>query len=774
MPGAAARAARPVSRLSLVHTLGSRLPPLPRPPLPGGRGRRILLWAAAAVLFVGVVLGLCALTVVGAPIATVTRVALNGAALGVVVLLYVLLAPSFEHDASEPVRALWQLLLLAVGLLGAFVLQPLVFGAARLGPGTGLPDDLGTAMDAALMALLEALFAVALLHTLRPLVLFRRTRRALRVWQAFLGLAALAALANAAAPPDAPGGWPAVVLTTLAAVPLVYGAFRLAWIVPLPFRRKLAAIGLALGLVVVLVVVLVQRLVGVGTAAGAVDRYALSALFSRSLSEFVSFAFAFGILYGSTTVLSLLFHLPTAGAFEQRSGEIRAFRALAELTGPVLDRRRLLDTIAEAPVTAGIAEAAWLALVDLRSGSLAPRVVAAEGLDTETAARLTDTGALVAEVARGEPLLLGAAAADHRVRARPSDGIGSLLVLPLTAGGQHHGALFAARRVTDGFEEDDVGALGTFAGQAALALSHAALFEDALEKERLARELALAREVQQRLLPQRLPVVRGAELAVAERPAHEVCGDYYDVVELGGGCVGVLVADVSGKGAAAAFYMAELKGIVQGAAGLTRSPGAFLARANEALAGSLGRHAFISAVYGVLDPGAGTLTFARAGHCPVIMARAPAYGGGHWLLRAGGLGLGLDPGPLFRQTLHEQVVRLAPGDAFALYSDGLVEARNAAGEEYGYDRLADALCRHRAQPADALLATILDEHRAFIGEGPHEDDLTLVVLRWNGVGPTNGAADAAPHPAVEPHPAAEPFVVRPAFTPAELGSRIAE
>src|SRR5690606_41172167 len=89
--------------------------------------------------------------------------------------------------------------------------------------------------------------------------------------------------------------------------------------------------------------------------------------------------------------------------------------------------------------------------------------------------------------------------ADHRVRARPGDGIGSLLVLPLTAGGQAHGALFAARAVTDGFEEEDAGALATFAGQAALALSHAALFEDALEKERMARELALAREVQQRL-----------------------------------------------------------------------------------------------------------------------------------------------------------------------------------------------------------------------------------------------------------------------------------
>ena len=733
----------------------------------------MLLWAASAVLFVALALAVGGFAVVGAPVATVTRVVLNVGAVGLGLMLYPLLAPYFERDTSDPIRALWVLVLLAIGLLGAFFLQPVAFGATHLDPATGLPADLGAATDAALMALLEALFGVALLHTLRPLVLFRRTLRAVRMWSAFVALATLAALAGAASLPDAPAGWPAIVLTVLTVGAMIYVSFRLSWIVPLPFRRKLAALALAFVLVVVLAFLLVQRSAGMGTAAALDDRLPLSALFSRSLSELVSFALAFGVLYGSTTFLSLLFHLPTSGTYEQRSGEIRAFRALAELTGSVLDRRQLVALIASAPVTAGIAETAWLALVDAKSGSLAPRIVAAEGLEAAAAARLTDTEALTAEVATTrEPLLLGTAAADHRVRARPGDGIGSLLVLPLTAGGQAHGALFAARAITDGFEEEDAGALATFAGQAALALSHAALFEDALEKERLARELALAREVQQRLLPQRLPEIPGAEIAVAERPAHEVCGDYYDVVELGGGCVGVRVADVAGKGAAAAFYMAELKGIFQSAARLTRSPGAFLAQANEALAGSLGRHAFISAVYGILDQSAGTFTFARAGHCPVVMARAPEWGGGHWLLRADGLGLGLDAGPLFRRTLHEQVVRLAPGDVFALYSDGLVEARNAAGEEYGYDRLAQALRRHRARDADGLLTALLADQRAFTGDAAHDDDLTLVVLRWSGpAAGANGEAEGAPSASGESD---LPFTVRPAFSNADLGLRVAD
>jgi serine phosphatase RsbU (regulator of sigma subunit) len=750
-----------VSRLPLAHALGARLRLPAYAALPSSRTGRALMWAAAAALFLAVALAVGVFATLGGTVgvSTLTRAAMNAAAVAAGLLLYPLLAPAFARGADEPIRALWWLVLFALGLLFAFLLQPAVFGTARLSPATGLPDDLGAAADAALVALAEALFAVALFLTFRPLVLFRRTRRTLRVWRAMLALAALAAVANAGRPPHEESfWWPAFALTALAAALMVYCSFRMSWIVALPFRRKLAAAALSVVLVGVLVFVLVQRSLGAGTALGVGDRLPLSALFSRSLSEFASFALAFGVLYGSTTALSLLFHLPTSGAYEQRSGEIRAFRALAELTGPVLDRRQLIAAIASAPVTAGIAETAWLALVDPRSGSLAPRVVAAEGVEPEAAARLADADALLAEVAAArEPLLLGTAAADHRVRARPGDGVGSLLVLPLVAGGQAHGALFAARSVTDGFEEEDAGVLATFAGQAALALSHAALFEDTLEKERMARELALAREVQQRLLPQRLPAVRHAELAAAEHPAREVCGDYYDVVELGGGCVGVLVADVAGKGTAAAFYMAELKGIVQGAAKLTRSPGEFLARANEALAESLGRRSFISAVYAVLDPTAATLTLARAGHCPAVMVRAEAHGGGAWLLRADGLGLGLDAGPLFRRTLHEQVVALAPGDVFAFYSDGLVEARNDAGEEYGYDRLTDALTHHRDRDAEGLLAALFADHRAFTGSTAYDDDLTLVVLRWNG---PEARANGAPLDAA----ASEPFVVRPAFS----------
>ncbi len=708
--------------------------PLPfnrlRSTLPGGRTRRLLLWASASGLFAALLLALGGFSVIKAPLSLTTRGVLNVAAVGLGGLLYAALEPIFRRVTADPVRGLWTLFLLGLGLILAYAgLRPL-FGPVALDLTTALPADLASASAAAVAALLEGLFAAALWHTVRPLVLFRRTERTGRIWQALILLITAAALSFATTLPDEPPGTLSAVLTALAVVPMLYAAFRASWIVPLPFRRKLATMGIAAGLIGVFILVLVFRESGFAAAEADGGRIALATLFSRSFSEFVAFTLAFGILYASTTLLSLLFHLPTSGAYEQRSSEVKAFRALTELTGQVLDRDALASTVARAPVEAGAADVAWLTLIDPRTGSLAPRTVAASGLPPAAAERLADVAALTADVAQTRrPLVLGTAAADHRVRTRPGDRIGSLLVLPLVAGGQTHGALFAARAVTDGFEPEDVEALGAFAGQSALAFAHAALFAEALEHERLARELALAREVQQRLLPQHLPELEGVEVAASEQPAREVCGDYYDLVDLGEGRLGVLVADVAGKGAAAAFYMAELKGVVQSTARLSASPGELLARANEALAPSLGKKAFISAVYGVLDTHAGTFTVARAGHCPVAMARGD---GGAWLLRADGLGLGLDDGPLFRKTLREQVVRLRPGDVFALYTDGLVEARNAEGEEYGYDRLSQAVAAHRDATADEILAALLAEQRSFTGPEALDDDLTLVVLRWTG------------------------------------------
>ncbi len=715
--------------LSLAHV---------RPALTAGRARRVLLWSLVALGFVLLVVHHVVIASVGKPSSQTMLVLVNIGVVACIGLAALLLADTLGSRSYNPVRALWHPFIAAALGLGTAASLMLLGGEVDVDPATGVPDGFGDVLQISTLALVEVAVALILLISLRTLILFKRTTGSVRNWRFMLGtmVAASLVLVSDGATDAANENWLHIALVAVAVVLMVLNAFRLAWIVYLPFRQKMATLGLCMGLIVFLALLLDYAGRGVETGSEIGLEFGadltLAAIFSQPLSQFVTMAFGFGILYATTAVLSLLFHLPTAAALQQKTGEMEALQALARLSGEVFDRDKLVDTIAGAPVEAGVAQAAWLALIDEGSGSLAPRITAALGLTPVQIKALTDYEVLARDALdSGEPLLLRQAPADHRVRARPGDGLGSLLVLPLVAHEEPMGALFATRAVSEGFEEDDVGALATFAGQAALALNNADLFAERLERERLERELAIAREVQRRLLPQNLPELDGVSLSATSVPAQEVCGDYYDFVRIGPHCLGVIVGDVSGKGTSAAFYMAELKGIFQSASRLTQSPAELLAQANEALAGSLGKNAFITAVYGILNTEDGVFTFARAGHCPVALARAD---GTVSLLRAGGLGLGMDRGPLFRRALTEEQIQLQPGDTFVLYSDGLVETRDrgGTGDEYGYERLADAVAKHRTLEPKALRDALLSDLYNFAGHDVWGDDLTLVVVKWDG------------------------------------------
>ena len=712
-----------------------------RPALAGGRTRRVVLWAVVVVVYLFVVAYHVGLTSIGAPPSTATVVIVNTAVVLCFGLLGLLLSDYFSHRAFNPVRALWTPFVGAlIGLVIASIIVAVADGPAAVDPKTGVPEAFGDVVQVVGVALVEIVVALVLLFSLRTLVLFKRNAASVRNWRLMVGAMAAASLTliGTGATDLASDNILFAVLLGFAIITMVMNAFRLAWIVYLPFRQKMVTLGLAVGLIAALGYLLQMRHLQGGAAFRAENDFVsidmdltLAAIFSQPLSQFVMMVFAFGILYATTALLSLLFHLPTAAALQQKTGEMEALQALARLSGEVFDRDKLVDTIAGAPVEAGVAQAAWLALVDAESGSLTPHVTAALGLTPMQIKALTDYETLTHDaLAAKQPLLLRQAPADHRIRARPGDGIGSLLVLPLIAHEDQLGALFATRSVAEGFEDDDVNALATFAGQAALALNNADLFAERIERERLEGELAIAREVQRRLLPQRLPQSAKVQLAAMSLPAQEVCGDYYDFVQINDTCFGVIVGDVSGKGTSAAFYMAELKGIFQSASRLTQSPAEFLTRANEALADSLGKTAFITAVYGILDTEREHFTLARAGHCPVALARAD---GSVELLRVGGLGLGLDRGPLFAKALKEEQVALQPGDTFVLYSDGLVEARSrGGGEEYGYERLAKAIGRYYHLSPDDLREALIHDLRQFVGHEAWDDDLTLVVLKWAG------------------------------------------
>ena len=652
--------------------------------------------------------------------------------------LWRLLSHTFRQRQATPIKIFWTTLVLGVVLFG------LAFGVSQVGrvPGmaapagfnyeTGVPLTLTTVAKMNLLSLFEATFFFILLLRFRDLVLFKRTKTSQRNWYVMLTLMVVTSLTAFMQTPQEGEFTPLLVVAFVISMAfMVVNSFRLSWIVPLSFREKMGVIGLSGLLLATLVATLIATLVmgEAGLLPGLTDYLGQ---YSLPLALFVLQAVIFGILYCTTTILSLLFHLPTTGDFQRKTDEIAVMHSLTHLVSQVFDHERLVASITASPVEAGSADAAFLAVADPETGSLRPRVVATHNIAPALVAELFDTPALYEEVAATrEALLIEQAPLDHRIEAQPGDGIASLLAAPLIARDELLGTLFVTREVTHGFEKDDIEAISVFAAQAALALDNARLFEEQIERERLSRELAIAREVQHKLLPQRLPRPDGLSLAASSVSALEVGGDYYDFAVLDDDRLAFIVADVSGKGTSAAFYMAEMQGVFHAISHLTPDPRAFLTHANRALSSSLERNVFISVIYGVIDTEREEIVMARAGHCPA--ATINLEGEAHYL-RSQGLGLGLDRGELFGKTLAVERRRLEPGDVFVLYTDGLVESRSPEGHEYGYDRLLEALRRHRHEDAAELHAAVLADLDAYLGGEPnYDDDMTLVVIKWHGI-----------------------------------------
>ena len=254
------------------------------------------------------------------------------------------------------------------------------------------------------------------------------------------------------------------------------------------------------------------------------------------------------------------------------------------------------------------------------------------------------------------------------------------------------------------------------------------LMREQAEKERLEEELRIARQIQMSLLPgQGLVTPPGVRVAALCLPAAEVGGDYYDLLPLGPTRMGVLVADVSGKGTSAALYMAELKGLVLSLSRIYDSPARLLAEANRILTANMDSRSFVTMTYAVVDTAARRMRYARAGHNPLIHLQART--GRTRVLTPPGLGLGLDRGERFERILEEDEVPLEPEDLFLFFTDGLSEAMNPGAELFGEGRLRRILEESASLGSEELKERILDEVRRFVGDADPHDDMTLVVLK---------------------------------------------
>jgi phosphoserine phosphatase RsbU/P len=312
----------------------------------------------------------------------------------------------------------------------------------------------------------------------------------------------------------------------------------------------------------------------------------------------------------------------------------------------------------------------------------------------------------------------------------PTDGIrdGSCekyLAVAISVPGRRLGVLAVADkesrdgRVLD-FTPTDARLLGLFANQAAAAIETARLHRDALEKERIERELELAATIQRQILPRDLPVVPGLDIAARNRPTRQVGGDYFDLFPLSGGRLAFVVADVSGKGVPAALLVSTVHAAVHLQIDEAKTVGDLISRIDRHLQRYAATRKFLTAFFALLEPETGTLRYVSAGHNPALLRRAS---GDIEQLKATGVPLGMFPNARWK----EEVVTLERGDLLCVYTDGVSEALNAADEEYGLERLSHRI--EKNSPVDELCTAVFDEIETFAADVPQYDDQTLLLVR---------------------------------------------
>lgn len=253
------------------------------------------------------------------------------------------------------------------------------------------------------------------------------------------------------------------------------------------------------------------------------------------------------------------------------------------------------------------------------------------------------------------------------------------------------------------------------------------LLETRDERERLRAEFSVAQRAQQQMLPDAPPQIPGLDIAAICKPSKEVGGDLYDFLSLSDGRLGIVVADVSGKGVPASLYMTLTKGLLESVSESTSDPGEILREVNRHLYEVCRRKMFVTLFLGVIDPATRQLTYARAGHNPTVFRRAAQQETS--LLRPKGMGLGLNGGKTFNQSLQVARLQLEPNDKLFFYSDGITEAMNPKNEEYGEERLMEIAARADDFGATEARDAVLADVTQFLASNSPQDDQTLVVVK---------------------------------------------
>lgn len=494
---------------------------------------------------------------------------------------------------------------------------------------------------------------------------------------------------------------------------MIYNSLKISWIAFISKKEKLTLLILSILIVLLFVLNL--------SSAGENDVHSrILANFSPSLKNFFEIIMLYGSIYFSILFFTTLFHIPTAEVFDRKANEVTSLQYFSKLITQVLDFKELGETVTDITKKVCNAHASWMIWIENQNEL---KIISAKNIGIVEANSCTEflLKELPAEISGSKVLNLKNFIANNS----PDDKYSSAVISPIKTHNKLRGYLTAVKKGNAIFNEDDVEAINTFSDYASVAIENSMLLEQSIEKERLEKELDVAREIQRKILPEKNPKLQGTSISSVFIPAFEVGGDYYDFFELDEGKIGFIIADVSGKGISAAFIMAEIKGIFESLCKTLSRPKEILINANEILLTTLDKKTFVSAAFGVLDLNKNMLHLARAGHCPLLMVRD----GFATNLKPSGIALGISESDFFSNTLEEISLDLKEQDILVLYTDGITEAKNSNLEDFGESKFETIILENSSSEPDEISSRVIEQVTLFSQSLTQYDDITLVIFK---------------------------------------------
>ncbi len=436
------------------------------------------------------------------------------------------------------------------------------------------------------------------------------------------------------------------------------------------------------------------------------------------------YLFSFVMLYSIFSFLVILFNLPTSSVFEQKLEEVVNFQRISQSVQTEQNEESVYRILLESSVSSVFADAAWLEIKGEQQQSKLQTYQISEGDAHRIQEHLNGRnvkGILDQSSDKTRNL------SDH-LGSLKGTRFRSLMAFPVQVKGEKIGTLALLKELPEGFNKEMTQIVSAFANQAGISIENFRLLKEAIQNERYKEELKIAKTVQKSLLPTMLEKAEDFDISAFSQSADEVGGDYYDTIRINDHEVGLIIADVSGKGTTAAFHMSQMKGIFHSLAQQALDPKEFMIRANQALRYCLERGSFISATYFVVDSGKKMIHYSRAGHCPVLMYTA-SKGTAEYLVDKG-TALGMIKGKDYCNFVETNSIPYRSGDIMVLYTDGITEAKDPKGEEFGLELLQKTIVDSAKFTPKEIQDNLIKTLYEYTGTEDINDDYTTMIVKF--------------------------------------------